>query len=67
MDERSPVQGIAAIQCDGYPECQCDGDCEPFAYEPLSWQILLTLALLTLSSFAIAATLFGYLAWKLFS
>lgn len=67
MDERSPVQGIAAVRCDNYPECQCDGDCEPFVFEPLSWPTLLALAALTLSSFAIAAALIGYLAWKALS
>lgn len=64
MDERSPVQGMAAIRCDNYPECQCDGDCEPLVYEPLPWPTVLALAVLSLSSFAIAFGLLGYLAWK---
>ena len=67
MDERSPIQGIAAIRCELWPECQCDRECDPFAYEPLSGPELWILAGITIAAFVIALGLFAYLAWQALS
>ena len=55
-------QDMASVRCELYPECQCDGDCEPLRYQPLSGRAIAWLASLVIACLLIALGIFARLA-----
>lgn len=53
---------MASVQCELYPECQCDGDCDPLAYQPLSGRAIALLACFVILCLLIALGIFAHLA-----
>ncbi|HEV2502364.1 MAG TPA: hypothetical protein VGV39_04780 [Mesorhizobium sp.] len=58
---------MASVRCDLYPECQCDGDCQPSAFQPLSGPAIFWLAGIVIACLLIAMGILAHVAARALS